>query len=193
MKKSLFAFALMICFTGCSSVYLSSLPDENSPLFRVPVGSKVILAKTVEVPAGQNEVYFQNGKTMVWYKVDIYRPYCALKVYTQRETPQVIQPDAFTVKKSSQQTFFKQVRTPDDGPVIQPVGFNQTADLDQGGNMEYEVVADVMELHSDRQPQVTSLLCTDWGLPRTESHITLKKMRQALGAFIKIDIPPPVR
>lgn len=193
MKKSLFAFALMIYLTGCSSAYLSGPPGENSPLFLVPVGSKVILTKEVEVPSGQNEVYFQNGDTMAWYKVDIYLPYCALKVFARRETSQVIHPDEFTVQKSYQQTFFKQVQAPDEAPVIQPVAFAQNVDLDQGGNMGYQVVANVLELHSGHQPQVTSLLCTDWGLPPTESHITLKKMRQALGSFVKIEMPSPGR
>jgi hypothetical protein len=193
MKKSLFAFALMICLSGCSSAYLSSPPGENSPLFQVPVGSRVVLAKEVEVPPGQNEVYFQNGQTMVWYKVDIYLPYCALKVFTRRETSQVIHPDEFTVEKSYQQTFFKQVQAPDEAPVIQPIAFGRKVDFDQGGNMEYQVVANVLELHSGQQPQVASLLCTDWGLPPTESHITLKKMRRALGSFVKIEIPSPGR
>lgn len=191
MRRHRWAIAVITCLTGCSSAFLSGQPDQNSPLFQVPVGSKAVLEKMVEVPAGQSEVYFQNGKTVPWYKVDIYRSYCALKVSTARQGPQMIKLDEFTIEKSYQEAFFKQVRAPAEGPVILPAVFSRMVDLDQGGNMEYQVVADVMELSSSRQPEVTTLICTDWGLPPDESHITLKKMRKTLGKFFRFEVYSP--
>lgn len=186
MQKSLFALAI-IYLVGCSAAFKEQ-PDVNSPLFLVPAGARVILQKTVNVQAGQNEIYFQNGDTMPWYKVDIYLPYCALRISSKINAAQVIQPDEFTVTKSYQETFFQQVLAPDAGPVVRPAAFIGMVDLDQGGNMEYQVVADVMKLSSERQPNVRALLCTDWGVPQNESHITLEKMRRALGNAITIDL-----
>lgn len=187
MRNHLFAFALIVWLAGCSSAHLRGEPNEGSPLFVMPVGSRMVLDKQVQIPAGQSEVYFQNGTTVAWEKLDKYQAYCALKVASEEEMPQVIQPDEFVVSKSYQESFFQRVQGPDEEPLIRPAAFGGLLAAGEGGK-EYHVVADVMDLSSDRQPAVRSLRCTDWGMPQNIPHISLNKMRKALGSYFTIDL-----
>ncbi|RJQ67047.1 MAG: DUF4242 domain-containing protein [Desulfobacteraceae bacterium] len=109
------------------------------------------------------------------------------EVASKRETPQPIHPDVFIVSKAYTERFFQQVHAPDESPVF-PVAPGAApaawADVNPDGRMEYEVVAAVMELRSERQPEVTALICADWGLPQDTLHITVQKIRRALGTFL---------
>jgi hypothetical protein len=148
----------------------------------------------LQISAGQSDVFFQNGRSMDWRAVNRYLPYCALKVASKQEAVQPIHPDAFVVRKSYTERFFNLVRV-DDALDVQPATFGSimagAAGLDHDGGMEYEVVATVMELSSEGQPDVTALICADWGVPQNASYITVYKIRRALGTFFKIELLSP--
>ena len=189
--KSMFmllpAIGLLI---GCAT----TSQDESSPWYRVPVGSELVLETRAEVPAWQNKVYFQDGAPMEWRRVNIYRPHCALAVADKAETAQTIAPDRFQVKSARSRRFFQMVRRQEQPLRALPAAFGSqvapVAQWNRGGRMDYEVTAMVMDLESSRQPHVTSLTCADWGLPQDTMHITVKKMRQALGNSWRLELRP---
>ena len=191
MIKGLCALALIVWLAGCPSAYVNGLPNEGSPYFQLPVGSELLLEQPVQVPAGRNQLYFQNGRTMDWQHVNIYLPHCALKVAAKQESPRSIQPDRFVVGKSGTERFFQPIHAPDMPPGLQTPAvalLTVGVDFEPDGNMDYEVVAVVMELRSERQPDVTALICTDWGLPQDTLHVTVQKIRRALGAYFTIKV-----
>jgi hypothetical protein len=185
---------IMAYLAGCSPAYINGTPNENSPYFQLPVGSEIQLERPVEVPAGRDQLYFQNGRTMDWHEVDIYLPHCALQVSSKREATRPVQPDVFMVTDTYTERFFKQVRTPTLIPAIKPAAFGAMplagGDIDLDGGMDYEVVAVIMTLHSEHQPQVTSMTCADWGLPQDTVHITVHKIRRALDGFFTVTVHP---
>ena len=185
--RLLLASGLLI---GCAT----APPDESSPWYRVPVGSEVVLETQVQVPAWQKQVYFQDGAAVDWRKVNIYRPHCALRVAEKSETAQSISPDRFRVESFREERFFKQVRRQENSPQVLPtaVGPQVTvaAGWDRDGRMDYEVTAMVIGLESARQPHVEALICADWGLPQDTMHITVEKVRQALGDMARLEIRP---
>jgi len=192
----LYALVVIACLAGCSPAYINGTPNENSPYFQLPVGSELQLVRPVEVPAGRDQLYFQNGQTMDWHEVDIYLPHCALQVTSKQEVARPVQPDVFVVTDAYTERYFKQVRSPPTLiPAIKPAAFGAMpltagGDFDADGGMDYEVVAVIMTLYSDHQPQVTSLACADWGLPQDTVHITVHKIRRALNGFFTITVHP---
>ena len=187
MSMLLTAMGLLL---GCAT----APPNESSPWYRIPVGSELVLETQVQVPARQDRVYFQDGAAMDWRQVNIYRPHCALSVADKTETTQSISPDRFSVKSSHSERFFKQVRRQEQPPQVRPAAFESqvttVAGWDRDGRMDYEVTALVIDLESARQPHVKTLTCADWGLPQDTIHITVEKVRQALGGMARLELLP---
>lgn len=183
-----------LLLTACQSTPARPQPDENSPDFQVPVGAALVLHAPIPVPAWQDQVYFQEGRLMRWGGVNAYLPYCTLKLSAKTESERQIRADTFTVIRSYMELFYKEVRAP--GP---PTGIQLATARWQPGvqagfetrdGMDYRVVAAVMELGSESQPEVTQTLCTDWGLPQERAHITVRKIRRALGSRVSLELTP---
>lgn len=193
--KALFLLNISLILSACSTATPGSSPAETSPDFLVPGGATLVLHQPLQVEAWQDQVYFQDGKTMSWRGVNIYIPYCTLKMRSKKETAQSIRPDTFVVTESYTELFFMQVRAPvpRDGIRFAAAGWEPTTQIgfESREAMDYKVVAAVMELSSAGQPEVVSMLCTDWGLPQETAHITIKKMRRALGAMMTLQLAPP--
>ncbi|MBI5550097.1 MAG: hypothetical protein HY911_01225 [Desulfobacterales bacterium] len=192
---SLQLHALVLLLTACASATVHSQPDEMSPEFMVPVGSTLVLNQPLQMPAWQDQVYFQDGQTMSWGGVNIYMPHCTLKLTAKKETPQTIQADTFVVKKSYTELFFMQVQAPPQPGGIQLAaaawGAAAPIDFETNEAMDYKVMAAVMELHSEAQPEAICMICADWGLPPERAHITLNKIRRALGAVMTLELARP--
>ena len=188
MMKLAFPIVGALVLLACQPAFINHQPNEASPYFLVPAGTRMVLHQSVTIPAWQSEVYFQDGRAMPWSEVNIYLPHCALKAAAKAETARTIRPGTFTVKESHTESFFKQVEGTDRGPTVRPVAMHTragtVADLDEDDGMDYEVVAAVMQLSAADQPDVTAMICADWGLPQDMVHITVDKMRQALGACV---------
>ncbi len=182
---------MLLLATGLLIGCATTTTDEASTWFRIPVGSKLVLATPIEVPAWQNKVYFQNGVAMNWKKVNIYLPHCALAVAEKTKTSQSISPDSFQVNSFRSEHFFKQVRR-NELPSLVPAAFSAqmttTAGWDRDGGNDYEVTAMVIGLESARQPSVKTMTCADWGLPQDTMHITVEKVRQALGGIWRLEL-----
>lgn len=189
MKLIFIALLATGLLTGCAA----APPDESSPWYRIPAGAELVLEKQLHIPAWQNRVYFQDGVAMDWRQVNIYRPHCALAVADKSETEQSISPDRFRVKTFRTERFFKQIRRQNRQlPPVLPAAFESrmasAAGWDRDGRMDYEVTAMVMDLESSRQPDVKAMTCADWGLPQDTMHITVKKMRRALGDVWRLEL-----
>lgn len=183
---------IVLLVTGLLIGCATATQDESSPWFRIPTGSELVLETQLNVPEWQRQVYFQDGVSMDWRQVNIYRPHCALAVAEKKETAQSIAPDRFQVKSFRTKRFFKQVRRQKQQLPVLPaaLGSRVTAasGWDRDGRMDYEVTAMVMDLESSFQPDVKTLVCADWGLPQDTMHITVKKVRQALGDVWRLQL-----
>jgi hypothetical protein len=195
MIKGLICLGLITFLAGCPAAYVNGVPNETSPYYQLAAGSELILEKKVHVPAGGNQLYFQNGRTMDWHEVNIYLPHCALKVASKQAAARPIHPDRFSVGRTYAERFFQRVHAPEKLPALETaaLGTFTVTDLDRDTGFDYEVVAIVMELHSERQPEVSALICADWGLAQDTLHITVQKIRRALGPFFTIKTRQPTQ
>jgi hypothetical protein len=179
LMKNLPACALLIIWlAGCRSPVMQLEGDENSPNFRIPVDSKLVLQQELLVPARRDRVYFQKGKVSLFQYVNQYLPYCALSLYAKKDVAQTIVPDEFIVHKTYRQFLFDLAM----GPVM-------VAGLSPGGGMTYQVLATLLELRSVNQPDVVRMTCSNWGLPQDSAHLTLGQMRESLGDIFLLEMP----
>jgi len=177
--KNIPAFALLIIWlAGCHGSFVKIEGGENSPNFRIPVDSKLVLQQELSVPARRDRLYFQKGKVSQFHYVNQYLPYCALSLHAKKDVAQTIVPDEFIVHKTYRQYLFDLAM----GPVM-------VADISPGGGMTYQVLATLLELRSVNQPDVVRMTCANWGLPQDSAHLTLGQIRQSLGDIFLLKMP----
>jgi hypothetical protein len=166
---------------ACETAYQNGVPNERSPWFLVPVASKLVLHRSIEVAPGQGAAYLQNGRLLPWYDVDQHGSYCALSVPARWDVAQRVSPGEFVVRRVSQRPLFT-LATAEGGAL------RRVATRDRDGGMTYEVLATVMDIHSERQPEVRALTCASWCLPQGRMCNTVADIRRALGPYITVEL-----
>ncbi len=148
----------------------------ESPYYRIPAGSELILHRNITIPPVHARVYIQNGRLQKRKAINQYYPYCEFEILTLSEQDQVIQPDRFRIHKLS-----KQMETS-----RQQVMY-ASASLDQ---LDKPLIAynTVIYLSSSRQPDVYRLSCMYWTDDNMDNHLTLKQIRTTLGDLFSIEI-----
>ncbi len=173
--------------TACHGYYQRHVHgNENSPYFSVPVDSLLVLTRPVTIPAGTEHVFFQRNRLMHIRDVNRYLPYCEIQVSTARSSPQTVDPDEFVIFKVYQLNKFQ----------LAQGRFIHAGTRDDSPGNDFEVVATVMELYSERQPEVRRLLCAKHGLPQSMSFVTVRMIREQLAGYFELrlhmgDAPAP--
>ena len=177
--RRILALLLIALAAACETAYKDGVPNERSTMFEVPVDSRLVLHRSLEIAPGQRSAYLQQGKLLPWYHVNQYAPYCALALQAGRDVAQSVGPDEFVVRRVSQRFLFTLA--------LQQPRLAHVMDRD-GEGMTYEVVATVMELNSARQPEVRAFTCAHWGLPQGRSYLTVQDIRRALGSYFTLEL-----
>ena len=141
-----------------------------------------MLHRSIEVPSGQGAAYLQDGKLLPWYHVNQYGPYCALALQAPRDVAQRVGADDFVVRKVSQRSLFT-LASAQAGALRHAAARNR-----DGDGMTYEVLATVIDLHSERQPEVRALTCASWCLPQGLTCSTVQDIRRALGGYFTLQL-----
>ncbi len=180
MLRFVIVAVAMVVLPGCQSFYEKNIEgNTNSPYFLVPVDSTITLKQELTIPANRDRIYLVEGQLRRWQDVDVYRPYCMLQVATTKRVPQTVKPAEFVVQKVFQETIYQ----------LALQGPTQVAQLDRdGGVMEYKVVATVMELFSQNEPEVTKMTCGRWELPADMPHITINGIHKQLGGIFELTL-----
>ncbi|GMQ89893.1 MAG: hypothetical protein BMS9Abin10_0228 [Gammaproteobacteria bacterium] len=176
--------AVFVFLAGCQTYYDRFVDgNERSPYFEVAVDSKLVLKDRLTIPANTDRVYFQNGRIYTAQDTNEYLAYCMLQTRTRKDTPQTIEPDEFVVRKVYQQTIYQLAS----GESL------RLAQIDGGGGgvMEYRVDVAIMEISSEKQADITRLVCGRWELPLDQPHITIADMRTALGRIFELRLANP--
>ncbi len=142
------------------------------------------LHRDVDVPPGMARVFFQAGVTQP--AINEYRPHCELTVRNLADQPQTIHADRFTVVKVSSDI----VHVVASGGVVVAVNVDLQLAIggggsDGGGDGEGRVMKIyTLYLHSERQPDVLSLVCGGaFDSPALASRPTLQDIESALGGY----------
>lgn len=181
MKKALI-FLLALGLWGCDT---SRSYGPETPYYRFPAGSRLVLNQALEIPANWASVRIQNGRVVPFGHVQEQLPHCIFEIDTVRETPQRVEPDSFGIVKvvRSESTL-----------AVASSGFffsvgNASSDFGGPAQMFYKTI---FTLHSARQPGVLRMTCQSdqyaagVGIPR---HLTVSEIRQALGDLFTLELP----
>jgi hypothetical protein len=178
---------LAACLAACETAYKDGVPNERSPWFLVPVASKLVLHRSIEIAPGQGAAYLQNGRLLPWYDVDQHGSYCALSVPARWDVAQLVSPGEYVVRGVSQRPLFTLAAA--QGGALRRVATRER----DGDGMTYEVLATVMDIHSQQQPEVRALTCASWCLPQGRMCNTVEDIRRALGPYFTVELAGPKR
>jgi hypothetical protein len=179
MKHTLLIF-ITVLLAACQGTLDRAYPDkEESPFVAIPVNSKLILHEPAEVPAHLGRVFIQNGEFRPQRLVDAYYANCAFEVRTLRETNQTILPDTFVITRvrrfGNWTSTFKTM----------PAGFYLLGDGPSPENW-----STLLDLKSEKQPDVFRMTCQHWEDPTDARHLTIRQIRQALGKIVTLQLAP---
>jgi len=147
------AFTLMVVvLAGCNT---AQTRDVNSPFYKIPPGSAIVLNKDLEIPGGQAHINLQDG--VAASGIGQYHTSCTFN--TRHLGPATIKADTFRIRETSSQqewvsrqditNFFKEFR-----------------------------------LESDTQPDVINLVCQHWDGPMTGRPVSVPEMQKAVGDYV---------
>ena len=94
MHKLLWIVSVVVALTACQQPIVK---DEDSRLYRLGMGSQVILNKTLVIPKRRTRVFIQDGKVSTFWNIDQYEPFCNFEVRTKSDGSARIEPDTFEV------------------------------------------------------------------------------------------------
>jgi len=156
---------------------------ENSPYYRIPVGSSIEVTQALTIPANTARVYIQYGKPVDYQSVDQYEVHCWVFSWKVLEENQTVKPGNFIVTRVQE---FEEFVYRDNKIQLASITKTRFQDIHGGATaIEYKTV---LTIHSDMQPNIRRLVCNHWEDPIDARHLSLAQIRTALGEIITIKL-----
>lgn len=157
--------------------------DYSSPYTKPRVGSVIQLNQEISARNGVR-IYLQDGYVLEWEELEKQQPYCQFYVRRpsdQMRQPFAVEPDTFTVSKV--------YRRKDIGALdgLQLASDGGDVETDQGSSQR--TMSTYMALSSLIQPDVTTLICSQWKDPQLRFHVSVDEIITVLGDLAQF-IPP---
>ena len=162
MKKYLTVVFLTTTIVGC----VAPTPYLPGPTAHTEVkpDAILILNKTITIPGRSAGTRIQNGK-IAEGRIDAWGPNCRFEVRDPAKTNQDIQPGEFTITQVGVEYHIN--------------------DAAESQNMRTNFY-----LKSEKQPQVTLLMCQAWFNPSDARHLMLSEVEQAVGDLFTFQLKP---
>ena len=171
-----------IFFTACQ---IPITDIENSPYYTIPGGSTITLNRAIIFPPDKVSLYIYEGELKPQSAVDVYRPHCKFELYDMKSYSQKIEPDNFTIYKS---TFESVDRSINSVRYASLLSFRLSGD---GGGPSYAAYTSYLYLKSEKQPNVYRLRCLHWEDPIDGVYLTVAQIRQALYGMMTLKLNDP--
>jgi hypothetical protein len=167
---------ILIPLVLLSACTLTPARDEASPFYLPPAGSRLVLEQTLTIAAETVGVFIQGGRAVGDREVNQYYPHCRLEVRDRRDSAQTVDPDDFRVRRVRRD--IQTVSNFRAGPLVRV-----------GTGPSFFIYRTIFDLESPRQPSVRILVCQYWGHPALDNHLSIREMRRALGAVMRLELP----
>ena len=142
----------ILTLAGCNT---AQTRDVNSPFYKVPIGSEIILNKDLNIPEGQAHINLQDG--IATTAVGNYNVSCTFNV--RNLGPSTIKAGTFTIRETSPGQEW--VSRPDIMRFYREFRFT-----------------------ANTQPDVMNFVCQDWDGPMTGRPISVPEMEKAVGEYV---------
>jgi hypothetical protein len=179
------AFALISVALLISACESTVAYKKWAEIYKVPVGSKVILHQQLSIGPRRTQSFVQDGEQAIHKTFgggyDQYYPFCYFEVIDVVDRTQTVEPDTFTIIKISRyQTDIVQT------PGKQSTGLSSG---DDDGGPPPIVDMNMMYLESATQPNVKLLACASgFDDPFNARLPTIEEIRQSLGAVATLEL-----
>lgn len=160
-------FLVMLTMGGCD---YSSVRDETSEFYAVPVGSILILNTEITIPPDQVSVLLQDGSIKKHADVNLYYPNCKFELYSISENSRIVRPDRFTITKVVEENEFTSLQKP----------LYVSRRLMSNDAPETITYATVFYLNSEIQPDVYRMTCKHWESVVVDRYLTISEMRKVM-------------
>ena len=166
----------LFLLAGCQSI---GARDSNSPPWYVTpqVGSYIELHEELTAPQGKR-IFIQYGETRPKREINELEPYCQFYVDrrgVEMREPLVIAKDRFVIERVFRKT--------DITGLVRAHYASSVGGMDIGDSASQQTMSTYMEIFSDRQPQVTRLICSRWADPYIHNHVRLNEIHESLGGL----------
>jgi hypothetical protein len=133
--------------------------NADSPYYRIPAGSTLTLSKDLNIPAGNAAVYIQNGQIAASSgQVRGYDAHCILEMRASKDAPQPVRADQFVILKVREETRLAYA----DSTLLAGNFHTTIAGNNIDGGPGQKVHSTLLDLRSERQPEVFRLTCQRW-------------------------------
>ena len=150
--------AMILVLAGCNT---AQTRDVNSPFYKVPIGSEIILNTDLEIPEGESHIDLQDG--VVTTGVGQYNVSCTFNV--RNLGPSTIKAGTFTIRETSPGQEW--VSAPNIMRFYRQFRFTENS-----------------------QPDVLSFVCQDWDGPMLGRPISVPEMEKAVGSYVTFKFLP---
>jgi hypothetical protein len=150
---------ICVALAGCNT---AQTRDINSPFYKIPPDSEIILNKDLNIPAGQAHINLQGG--VETSGVGQYHVSCTFN--TRNLGPSTIKAGTFRIRETS--SMQEWVSRPD------IMRFYRE-----------------FRLESATQPDVMNFVCSDWDDPLTGRPVSVPEMEKAVGDYVSFKFPGP--
>jgi len=176
----------MYLLTACTS----SPSVAVKSIDMIPAGSQIIVNKKLKIEANNGRVYIQAGKIIEHNKKDQYKPHCWILSWKVLDVPQFIDTDTFSVTASRRLEELVLRTTP-----IKLAANTSDKDLIILSLASITAIEQktILDIHSDKQPDIRQLTCSYWDDPVGASPLTLTQIQDALGDIILIRNKEPTQ
>lgn len=148
----------ILTLAGCNT---AQTRDVNSPYYKIPIGSEIILHKDLDIPEGRAHINLQDGVATT--RVGNYNVSCTFSV--RNLGPSTIKAGTFTIRETS----------PGQEWVSRPniMRFYR----------EFRFTANA-------RPDVMNFVCQDWDGPMMGRPISVPEMEKAVGDYVSFRFSP---
>jgi len=168
---------LVVSISGCA---YQPPKDVNSTFYAPPTGSTLRLQSPISIAPNEGKVLIQDGKIVTSYwGVDAYYPNCTFELRNNAEVERIVEPDNFIITRVSRDTEDVMLHLP---AIVADSGSGG------GGPPNTESIT-IMDLKSEKQPEVMRMSCQQWDNPNEATHLSIEQIRKTLDPLFTLDLP----
>ena len=150
--------SLILVLTSVLAACAQQMHNVDSNYYSIPSGSKLILHRDLNIPAGKAHVNIQGGGSKAG--LNNFNVGCEIEV--RKLGPSVVKADTFTITRAESSQEW----------------------INRPSTMRFYRI---MYLKSDTQPNVMNMVCQYWDYPLHGKEISVAEMREALGAVASFE------
>ena len=176
MKQSILVFCGLLLAACQSGPY-----PVDSPYYRIPVGSQIIVKQPLTISANQARVYIQSGKPVSNKELDQYHPHCWFLSWQRLKQNQVIKPDTFNITRVQyfEEVVLRQIKA-------QYASLGQWAFRTSYGSATAVEYKTELTIKSEKNPEIRRLVCNHWEDPNDARHLKISEIKAALGKIAEL-------